>query len=347
MTSYTLQQLAEKIGADLIGDPHLEITGVNGLELATSCELSFLSNEHYLNSMRRSKAGAVLIGPEIRPAPRRNFLVHKEPAHAFNDLLSLFHTKEQGQTTYSGVHQSAIIHESAQIGSDVWIGPYAVIDRDVVVGNGTKIASHVSIGPGVQIGADCEIGSHVMIEAKAQIGDRVAIYSHASIGCTGFGFITDQKGRHERLTHVASVIIEDDVEIGPHSVIDRGHFNDTRVRRGTKIDGMVRIAHGVDVGEDNFIVGQSGIAGSSKTGKHVILAGQVGVKDHIELADGVICGARSGVMKSLTEAGKYAGEPATPVAELAPVMLAIRRLPHHLERIAKLEERIKQLEEEE
>lgn len=346
MRSFTLRELADQVGAELIGDPHLRITGVNGLELATGEELSFLANPNYVNAMRRSKAGAVVMAPGVQPAPRRNFLICEEPAEAFDQLLHLFHPDQASRTAFPAIHSTAIIDESAQIGEGVWIGPYAVVDRGAKIGAGSRIGPHVYVGPDVEMGERCQIDPHVTLHAGCQLGNRVVILSGAVVGCTGFGFITNRKGCHKRLTHIARVVIEDDVEIGPLSTIDQGHFAETRIRRGSKIDGMVRIAHGVEVGEDNLIVGQSGIAGSSKTGRHVILAGQVGIKDHVTLADGVICAARSGVMKSLTEAGKYAGEPATLVSELGPVMLAMRRLPHHVERIARLEERLAALEAE-
>jgi UDP-3-O-[3-hydroxymyristoyl] glucosamine N-acyltransferase len=344
MIELTLSELAEQLGAELIGDADLVINGVDGLESAGPGDLSFLASSHYLPAMRRSKAGAVLISPETQPISRRNYLVCSEPAKAFETVVSLFYPESEESSGFEGVHETALIHESAQLGLGVVVGPYAVIDRNVTIGDGSHIGAHSYVGPGVTVGEECVIHPRVTIHASCRLGNRVGIYSGAVLGSSGFGYTTNRLGHHSRLRHVAQLVIEDDVEIGANSVVDRGLFKETRIKRGSKIDGLVQIAHGVSIGEDNLIVGQTGIAGSSKTGRHVILAGQVGIKDHVELADGVICGARTGVMKSLLEPGKYAGEPAAPIRELGPQMLALRKLTSWVERIHKLEQRLAELE---
>lgn len=340
----TLRQLAEMLDAELIGDADRVIGGVDGLETAGPGDLSFLASSRYLPSMRRSKAGAVLIPPEVQPIARRHYLVCEEPAVAFEQVVRLFYPDSAESSGFTGIHESALIHESARLGEGVTIGPYAVVDRNVTIGKGCQIGAHVSIGPGAQLGESCFIHPQVVIHGCCQMGNRVVIYSGAVLGSPGFGYTTDRRGHHHRLRHVAPLVIEDDVEIGVNALVDRGLYKETRIKRGSKIDGLVQIAHGVSIGEDNLIVGQTGIAGSSKTGRHVILAGQVGVKDHVELADGVICGARTGVMKSLLEPGKYAGEPATPIRELGPQMLALRKLSNWVERIQKLEQRLAEME---
>lgn len=343
--SFTLSQLAEMLCGEVIGDGDRVICGVDGLESAGPGDLSFLSSSHYLAAMRRSKAEAVIIPPGVAPISKRHFLVCEEPAIAFEKIVSLFYPDAESASGFLGIHPTAQIHETAQLGANVAVGPYAVVDRDVVIGDNSTVGPHVYLGPQVTLGEECLIHPHVLIHPRCQLGNRVVVYSGAVLGSAGFGYTTDRQGRHHRLRHVSRLVVEDDVEIGANTVVDRGLYKETRIGRGSKIDGLVQIAHGVQVGEDNLIVGQTGIAGSSKTGRHVILAGQVGVKDHVELADGVICGARTGVMKSLLEPGKYAGEPATPVKELGPQMLALRKLASWVDRIVKLEQRIAELEE--
>jgi UDP-3-O-[3-hydroxymyristoyl] glucosamine N-acyltransferase len=237
------------------------------------------------------------------------------------------------------IHPTAIIHESAQIGPNVTIAPHVVIDRDVKIGAGSRIGPHVSIGYSVEIGADCQIHPHCTIRERCILHNRVILQPGAVIGSCGFGYAPDAQGRHIKFEQLGIVILEDDVEIGANTTIDRARFKATIVRKGTKIDNLVQIAHNVEIGEHNIIAAQSGIAGSAKTGRYVMLGGQVGVLGHVELEDHVMIATRGGVSKSL-KAGKYRGSPAIPLAAYNRQEVYIRRLEEFVERLKTLEQQL-------
>lgn len=342
--SFSLEELARLTHSRLVGNPSHYITNVADLETATNDDASFLANPRYEQVMKRSLAGVVFIDSRTPLIEGRNFLVTDDPSRSFQMIVELFSENAQEMTGFEGRHPTAIIHPTAQIAADVAIGPYAVIDKNVSIGSGTKISAHVFIGPNCIIGEKCFIHPHVTIRERCTIGNRVILQPGAVIGSCGFGYTPDKLGRHIKLNQVGTVTIEDDVEIGANTTIDRSRFKTTRISRGTKIDNLVQIGHGVEVGEDNIIIGQTGIAGSSKTGRHVILAGQVAVAGHIKLGDGVVVAGCSGVSKSLPKAGKYGGVPAIPLDEYNRNAVFLRTIEKHLEKIKALEDRLERLE---
>ncbi|MDE3055379.1 MAG: UDP-3-O-(3-hydroxymyristoyl)glucosamine N-acyltransferase [Verrucomicrobiota bacterium] len=329
MRSFTLEELARCTGAELVGDPSWRISGVEALDRAASLDASFLANSRYREMMVKSAAGVVCLSPEITPRVEgRNYLLSLDPSRTFQKIAELFITR--GKSAFEGIHPTAVVHESVQLGNNVSIGPYAVIDRDVVIGEGSRIDSHVSIGYGVKIGSFCHLHPSSVVRERCLLGDRVILQPGAVIGSCGFGFLPDQNGHYQKLEQLGIVILEDDVEIGSNTTIDRARFKATIVRRGTKIDNLCQIAHNVEVGEGNMIAAQTGIAGSSKTGRFVLLGGQVGIVGHVELSDGVMVSSQSGVSKSLKKSGPYRGTPAVP-------------LPEYHEREAKLRKWLKSL----
>lgn len=342
--SFSLEELARLTHSRLIGNPQHTITNVADLETATGEDASFLANPRYEQVMKRSTAGVVFIDSKTPLVEGRNFLVTDDPSRSFQLLVEMFSENAQEMTGFEGRHATAVIHPSAKIAADVAIGPYAVIDKNVTIGSGTKIGSHVFIGPNVILGDHCFIHPHVTIRERCQIGNRVIIQPGAVIGSCGFGYTPDKQGKHIKLNQVGTVTIEDDVEIGANTTIDRSRFKTTRIGRGTKIDNLVQIGHGVEVGQDNIIIGQTGIAGSSKTGRHVILAGQVAVAGHIKLADGVVVAGCSGVSKSLPKAGKYGGIPALPLDEYNRNAVYLRSIEKYVEKLKALEARLEKLE---
>lgn len=337
--NFTLKELADLTHSTLIGNPDVVVSGVEELKEAMPHEVSFLANPRYEQQMRTSKAGAIFIHPNIQRPAQRNFLLHDQPSLAFQQAIDLFFPPQIGETGFVGIHPTAVIHETAEIAPGVCIGPYTIIDRKAKIGEGSIIGSHVFIGAEVSIGQSVLFHAHAVVRERCQIGNRVILQPGAIIGSCGFGYATDAKGKHSPLRHVGIVILEDDVEIGANTTIDRARFKTTRIGRGTKIDNLVQIAHQVSIGEDNLIISQSGIAGSSKTGNHAILGGQVGIIGHITIGDRVILAARSAVSKSITEPGIYSGTPATPIHEYNKLMVRLRS-------IGKLEERVKRLEDE-
>lgn len=341
---FTLQELAQLTDSILVGNPDHVITGVEDLDGAKETEVSFLANPRYAQQMQTSKAGAIFIHPDMQRPASRNFLLCKDPSLAFQKAIDAFFPENFNRSGFIGIHETACVHPEAKIGSGVTIGPYAVIDRGVIIGDETTIGPHNYIGSDTSIGAGCLFHAHVTVRERCQIGNRVVLQPGAVIGSCGFGYATDASGKHKPLRQVGIVIVEDDVEIGANTTVDRARFKTTRICRGTKIDNLVQIGHQVCVGEDNLIVSQTGIAGSSKTGKNVILAGQVGIIGHITIGDHVVFAARSAASKSITTPGIYSGIPATPIREYNEHMVRLRNVTKLEERVKKLEEKAKQQE---
>lgn len=338
--SYTLDELAELTGSTLLGNKSHVIDGVSDLANAKEHDASFLSNPRYLADLKETKAGVIFVTEEVNGIEGKNLLICKDPSRAFQKIVDLVLGEQSIPSAFEGIHATALVHPTVKLGKNVQIGPYAVIDQMTSIGDDTKIGPHASIGPGVSIGQGCLLHPRVTIRESCRIGNRVVIQPGAVIGSCGFGFVTDKQGKHEKLRQLGNVILEDDVEIGANTTIDRARFQSTVVRKGSKIDNLVMIAHGVEVGEDNLIVGQAGIAGSSKTGKRVILAGQTGVAGHLELADGVVVAAKSGVSKSLKKAGFYGGIPAIPILEYNRLSVHFRNLEKYAGKLKEIEERI-------
>lgn len=334
---FTLAELSSLTGAQLVGDSDLVISGVNTLEEATPEDASFLANPRYTEAMKKSSAGVICIDEKGEQAPGKNYLISPHPGRTIQIIAELF--APAGSSGFTGIHPTAIIHESAQIGPNVTIAPHVVIDRDVKIGAGSRIGPHVSIGYSVEIGADCQIHPHCTIRERCILHNRVILQPGAVIGSCGFGYAPDAQGRHIKFEQLGIVILEDDVEIGANTTIDRARFKATIVRKGTKIDNLVQIAHNVEIGEHNIIAAQSGIAGSAKTGRYVMLGGQVGVLGHVELEDHVMIATRGGVSKSL-KAGKYRGSPAIPLAAYNRQEVYIRRLEEFVERLKTLEQQL-------
>lgn len=335
--AYTLSEIAKLTDCTFEGEGSYSITGVSDLGSATSDEAVFVANAQYAARVESSKAGAVFIRPNDPRIAGRHYLVTENPEAAFRKLAALFVAERDLRSGFTGIHPTAVVHPSAQIGANVSIGPHAVVDREVRVGANTQIGPGCYLGVQVTIGDDCVLYSRVTVSSGSCVGNRVILQPGVVIGSPGYGYRQDREGRHHRIDHIGNVVIEDDVEIGANSTIDQAQLGSTRIGRGTKIDNLVQIAHNVQIGQDNLIISQSGIAGSSSTGRGVILAGQVGVTDHVHLADRVILAARSGVSKSIEQAGTYSGAPAIPVLEHNRRHARLRQLETLFQRVKALE----------
>lgn len=340
--SYTLQELAEKSSSQLVGDPSSKIEGVNTLSEASETDASFLANSRYREDLKKSRAGVVCVDPETDLIEGKNYLISENPSQSFQIITELLQSKKS-TSAFSGIHPTAIIDPSVQLGTDITIGPYVVIDRGAKIGNHTVIGAHSFIGCDVKIGQNCRIDPSCTIREGCELENRVILQSGAVIGSCGFGYIPDKKGHHQKLQQLGVVLIEDDVEIGANTTIDRARFKATIIRKGTKIDNLVQIAHNVEIGPHNILAAQTGVAGSAKTGSHVMLGGQVGVLGHVELADFTMVATRGGVSKSLPS-GKYRGSPAIPIAKFSRQEVHVRRLEEYAQKIKALEERIAKLE---
>ena len=341
---YTLQELAKITHSKLVGDPNHVITGVESLESASLTDASFLANFRYKEMMDHSHAGVVFIHPSIELMEGKNYLIHENPSVAFQCAIELFLIDSYNQSGFIDIHETAVIHPSAIIGEGVQIGPYVTIDHGVYIGEHTRLLSHVSIGAGTHIGSHCILYPHVTIREKCILRNRIVIQPGAVIGSCGFGFATDAKGMHTKLDQLGIVEIEDDVEIGANTTIDRARFKTTFIGQGTKIDNLVQIGHNVKIGPYNLIVSQTGISGSAKTGKNVILGGQAGVVGHLEIAAGTLISARGGVSKTISKPGKYAGTPVQPIAEHNRQQVQLRKISEYVKKIEELEKRLIKLE---
>lgn len=335
---YTLADLGALTGAQIIGDPKTVITGVNTLDEACSTDASFLANPRYGEAMKKSKAALICVNSKT-PLPKgKNFLVSANPTLTFQQIVEhILPTK--AKSGFQEIHPSAVIHEKAQIAEGVIIGPNAVIDRGAKIGPNSSIGPNVSIGFDVVIGSDCEIHPNCTVRERCTLGNRVILQPGAVIGSCGFGYTPDKLGRHTKLEQLGDVILEDDVEIGANTTIDRSRFKSTIIRKGSKIDNLVQIAHNVEIGEHNVIAAQTGIAGSAKTGSHVMFGGQVGVVGHVEIDSKVLVATRGGVSKSL-KSGKYRGSPAIPISEYNRQKVHVRKLQEYARRLKDLEEKV-------
>ncbi len=343
--TFTLKELADLTSSTLVGNANHTVSNVDALDSASYEDVSFLANPRYAEAMRHTQAGVVCVHTDTPLVPEKNFLISDNPSHTFQQIAEIILLSTHHFSGFQGIHPTAIIHPTAVIEEGVSIGPYAVIDQGVHIGKQTRIDAHVAIASGVQIGKECILFPHAVVRERCILGDRVILQPSAVIGSCGFGYITDAKGHHIKLNQLGIVILEDDVEIGACTTIDRARFKTTRIGKGTKIDNLVQIGHNVELGPHNIIVSQTGIAGSSKTGKHVILGGQAGVVGHVEIADNIMIATRGGVSKSITKSGKYAGGPAMPLAEYNRLQVHLRKVPDYAARIDVLEKRLKLLEE--
>lgn len=341
----TLLELATLTKSKLVGNPNHQIFDVADLETATSGDASFLANPRYEQAMQRSEAGVIFITPTSTLIKDRNFLLNENPSFAFQQTVDKLYEGIQELSGFPGIHPTAIIHPSSKIGNNVSIGPHAVIDKNITIGDGTFIGSGCYIGPHSSIGENCVLHPHVIIRERCQIGNRVILQPGVVIGSCGFGYITSHQGKHTKLNQVGSVVVEDDVEIGANTTIDRARFKTTRIGKGTKLDNLIQIAHGVEMGEDNIIAAQTGIAGSTKTGRGVVSGGQVAIAGHIEIGDGVMIAAKSGVSKSLNKSGKYNGIPVMALNEYNRNSVYLRNIQEYVEQIKSLQLRLTALED--
>lgn len=334
----SLEQLATKIDAKCVGNKDMMISGVADLEKATPSDLSFLANARYQQKMGITHAGAVIVFPDYPICEGKNYLLHENPTEAFQQILHYFTQNTRIRSGFRGIHETAVIHPSATIGADVTIAPYAVIEQNARIESGSFIGSFVYVGPFSTIGKNAVIYPHVVIRENVSLGENIIVQPGAIIGSCGYGYSTDKQGVHHKLEQIGTVQIENDVEIGANTTIDRARFEATIVRQGAKIDNLVQIAHNVEVGAHNLIVSQVGIAGSTKLGKHVVLGGKVAVNGHIRICDNVRVCACSGISKSVTSPGDYGGVPIQPLAEFNRNMVYLRRVGDLFDRVSHLEE---------
>jgi len=321
----TLRDLAEKLGCRLLGDNSVTVARVSSLESAHAESIVFVEDAKHLDAALASRAAAIIAGdfagaPLIASfamsGPHKPILIASQPRLAFARAAKLL---RDPQNRESDIHPSSIVPPSTHFGNSVSVGPRAVLGRDVRIGEGTTVGAGCIVGDHVEIGAHCRLDAHVIVYSGTSLGDRVVVQAGAVLGSEGFGYVRDSDtGRYEQFPQVGTLVIEDDVEIGANATVDRGALDETRIRRGTKIDNLVHVGHNVQIGQDVVIAAQTGLSGSAVVEDNVVIGGQVGIADHVRIEAGAILGAQSGIPTKKVIRGKgvvFWGTPARPIRE--------------------------------
>jgi UDP-3-O-[3-hydroxymyristoyl] glucosamine N-acyltransferase len=335
-----LKEIAERLGCRLDGDGELEIHRVSGIQEAGPGDLTFFSNPKYSAELRTTRASAVILGPRAEAAPCA-MLRDPQPYLAFAKAVELF---QDGWRPAPGAHRLAWLGEGAQLGEGASVGPFAAIGEGATIGARTIIFPHVVIGRNARIGDDCILHARVSIRERIQIGNRVVIQDGAVVGSDGYGFAQRPDGTHHKIPQIGGVIVEDDVEIGAQTAIDRPAVGTTRIGAGSKIDNLVQIAHGVTIGRNVLLAAQVGIAGSTTIEDGVTLAGQVGVAGHLTIGKGAIATAQTGIPNSVDPGAFVSGYPAISNRDWLKSSAVFRRLPELRKRVSDLEARLQELE---
>ncbi len=344
MAEHSVQELVETIGGVVHGDTAVIISGVAGIESAGPGDLSFIANKKYASYLESTNASAVII-PDDNAVPvpdNAGYVVirHPQPYYAFMLALRVFHPEEPPLAP--GIDPSASVAETATLGDGVRVGANAVIADGVQIGAGSFILAGSYVGKDVIIGEQTTLGPNVTVMHQCELGNRVRIHPGTVVGADGFGY-AELKGIHHKIPQVGRVVIEDDVELGACVCIDRATMGETRIKRGTKIDNLVQLAHNVVVGEHSIIVSQVGVSGSTKLGDHVTLAGQAGIVGHLEIGDNCTVAAQSGVSRNLPAGSIVLGSPARDIRKERKVIVLKDKLPELYQRVRDLENEIAEL----
>lgn len=338
--SFSLTDLADRLGAEVVGDGEQMIEGIRPLDHAGPEHLSFLHNPKYVEQAAESPAGAILV-QDPDQLTGRNLLVCEQPYLAVARALEIFHPRPRPE---AGVHPSSVVGDDLSLGTGASVGPQVSIGRRVVIGENTIIGAGCVLGDGVRIGDDAILHPRVVVEDGCRVGHRCILQSGAVIGSDGYGFATVD-GIHHKVPQVGIVVLEDDVEIQANTTIDRATMGETRIGRGTKVDNLVQLAHNVQVGEHCLLVSQVGISGSTKIGRHSVFAGQAGAAGHIEIGERTVVTARSAAMKSVPPGSVLAGFPGRPQAEWMKTQAAVQRLTVMRKKLKELERRLAVIED--
>jgi UDP-3-O-[3-hydroxymyristoyl] glucosamine N-acyltransferase len=335
-----LGELASRLGAELRGDPDVEVSGVKGIEEAGAAEITFVANPKYAGLARTTKAAAVLVEPEF-PAIETPTLRLKNPYHAFSRALGMFY---QPPVYAPGVHPTAVVDPTAEIGEGAHIGAYVVIGPDVRLGPGATLLPHVVLYPGVKAGKRLFAHAHAVVRESCELGDDVTLENGAIVGADGFGFSKNEQGHWVKIPQSGPVRLGDRVDVQANACVDRATVGSTEIGDGSKIDNLVQIGHGSRVGKDTLICAQTGLAGSSVIGSNVILAGQTGIAGHCTVGDGVILTAQSAVSHDVAAGKMISGSPGFENGVWLRAVSIFQRLPDLLKRINRMEKRLAALE---
>jgi UDP-3-O-[3-hydroxymyristoyl] glucosamine N-acyltransferase len=331
-----LRELAERLGVPFEGEGDTEISGCAPIEEAGEHDLTFVANPRYARLLRETRAGAVIVGPDA-DAHGRNALRAANPQAAFARALAWFDKRPRPAP---GVHATAVVAASAAIGPDSHVGAYAVIGDDVTIGASAVIHPHVTIYPRARIGTRFVAHAGSVVREDVVIGDDVTLQPGAVVGSDGFGFLPKPGDLPAPIPQIGTVEIADHAEIGANTTIDRAAVGRTRIGRGVKLDNLVQIAHGCQIGDGSLLAAQTGLAGSTRLGRDVMAGGQVGFAGHLRIGDGVQIAAQTGVPSDVPAGSVVAGTPAMEIALWRRCMAVLRRLPEILSRLRAVEERL-------
>jgi UDP-3-O-[3-hydroxymyristoyl] glucosamine N-acyltransferase len=337
----TLWEISKLVGGKLEGSPSIVVSGIAGIENATVYDITFLDSPRLVPELSRTKAAAVIITESLGVKPTLPAIYVADADSAFAKLAELI--VQEREVVTGRIHPNAVISGKSKIGKGVSIGACTVIEDGAVIGDNTSIGPLCYIGKDTTIGTACRIHMSVVIRDRITVGDRCVIHPGVVIGADGFGF-SKVDDHYEKIPQVGSVLIEDDVEIGANTTIDRARLDRTIIGEGTKIDNLCMIGHSVQIGRNCILVSQVGIAGSSVIGDNCILAGQVGVIDHVTLASNVVLTAQSGVAKSLSKPGIYSGSPAREQMPYLRELASLGKLPELMKRVESLQKRVDELQ---
>jgi UDP-3-O-[3-hydroxymyristoyl] glucosamine N-acyltransferase len=331
-----LGELAIRLGAELRGDPNLEITGVKGIEEAGPSEITFVANPRYTALARTTRAAAIIVEPEFQEIAAATIRI-KNPYHAFSRALGLFY---QPPSYAPGIHSTAVIDPTAEIGPDAHIGAYAVVGPNVRIGSHATLLPHVVLYPGVQVGDYFFAHAHSVVRENCVLGDLVTLENGAIIGADGFGFSKNDAGQWEKIPQSGPVRIGNRVDVQANATIDRATVGATEIGDGTKVDNLVQVGHGSRVGNETLLCAQTGLAGSSIIGNNVILAGQVGIAGHCTVGDGVILTAQSAVSHDVPPGKTISGSPGFDNRIWLRAVTILQRLPELLKRLDRVEKAV-------
>jgi UDP-3-O-[3-hydroxymyristoyl] glucosamine N-acyltransferase len=345
---FTAEQIAGLLNGTVAGNSQAVVSGLSKIEEGVPQSLSFLANPKYEEYIYSTKSTICIVNKSFEPTkdlPATLTLVKVDDAHSsFAKLLDAYNqmTKKAPK-----IEDNVEIHESAKIAGEPYIGSYSYISSGVVIGEGATIYPQVYIGENVKVGKNCVFHPGVKVYHDCVVGDNCVLHANVVIGADGFGFVPDEKGVFSKVPQIGNVIIENDVEIGSNSTIDRATLGSTFIRNGVKLDNLVHLAHNVDVGEHTAMAAQVGVAGSTKIGKHVMVGGQSGISGHITIADGTKIVAQSGIPGNVRKATTLMGSPGIPLDDFKKSYFGFRKLPYILSKLQELEKKIKSLTQEE
>ena len=336
----TISELAQLVDAGIVGDGEVKVHRVASLEAATLGDIAYVDDEKFFEAAAKSKASCIIVRTDFKLDIPCQLQV-KNPKLAFALIAEVLHPPKKRPPE---IHSSAVIADTADVALQVFVGAFVCIGENSRVGSGTQIRAGAKIGDDVTIGTDCVIHPNVFIEDGVTIGDRVILYAGVVIGTDGFGYVRGEMGYH-KFPQIGTVVIEDDVEIGANTTIDRGALGRTRIGKGTKLDNMVHVGHNCDIGERVVIAAQTGISGSVTIEDDCVIGGQVGFGDHIHVQSGAVIGSKAGILPGkIVRPGVWWGIPIQPLDEYKRLNAHLGRVPRLREEVKELQQKVEQLE---